>query len=70
VLDGSCRTPIGGHARVRGETVSLRGMIVAPDGSAAFEVFREGNRVEAAQLGADAGHELRSRAGADFFALM
>jgi len=67
VLDGSCRTPIGGHARVNGEKVNFRGVIVKPDGSAAFEVARDGRRDEAATLGADAGRELRERAGADFF---
>ncbi len=67
VLDGSCRTPIAGHARVDGGTVRFRGIIVKPDGSEAFEVLREGRRNAAAELGADAGRELRDRAGADFF---
>src|SRR5580658_979542 len=67
VLDGSCRTPIGGHARVREGTLQFRGMIVKPDGSEAFEVVREGRREDAVKLGADAGRELRERAGADFF---
>ena len=67
VLDGSCRTPIGGHAVIRGETCRFRGMIVKPDGSEAFEAAREGSRERAAELGADAGRELRERAGADFF---
>ena len=68
VLDGSCRTPIGGHARADGATISFRGMVVLPDGSAAFEVARTGRREDAVQLGADAGRELKDRAGADFFA--
>jgi hydroxymethylbilane synthase len=67
VLDGSCRTPIGGHARLSGGTVRFRGMIVRPDGTEAFEVFREGRREDAAGLGADAGRELKERAGAGFF---
>ena len=67
VLDGSCRTPIGGHARINGVTVHFHGIIVKPDGSEAFEVRREGNRALAAELGADAGRELKSRAGSDFF---
>ena len=67
VLDGSCRTPIGGHAQVSGETIRFRGMVVLSDGSEAFEVYREGRREEAAKLGADAGRELKDRAGADFF---
>jgi hydroxymethylbilane synthase len=68
VLDGSCRTPIGGHARVTAGIVSFRGMIVRPDGGETFEVSREGRREDAAALGADAGRELKERAGADFFA--
>jgi hydroxymethylbilane synthase len=67
VLDGSCRTPIGGHARLSGDTVRFRGMIIRPDGTEAFEVFREGRRNDAAGLGADAGRELKERAGAGFF---
>jgi hydroxymethylbilane synthase len=67
VLDGSCRTPIGGHATIAGGTLRFRGIIVKPDGSEAFEVSREGRRETAAELGADAGRELRDRAGADFF---
>jgi hydroxymethylbilane synthase len=67
-LDGSCRTPIGGYARVDNGTVRFRGIIARPDGSEAFEVVREGPRVDAGALGADAGRELKRRAGADFFA--
>ena len=67
VLDGSCRTPIGGHARISGGTIRFHGIIVKPDGSEAFEVRREGGRSLAAELGADAGRELKSRAGGDFF---
>jgi hydroxymethylbilane synthase len=67
VLDGSCRTPIAGHAQVRDGVVRFRGMIAKPDGSAAFEVLREGRREQAAKLGVDAGRELKDRAGADFF---
>ena len=68
VLDGSCRTPIGGHARVAGGVVRFRGIIAKPDGSAALEVSREGKSGDAAELGADAGRELKSRAGPGFFA--
>jgi hydroxymethylbilane synthase len=67
VLDGSCRTPIAGHARVTNGTVSFRGMILRPDGSEAHETARSGARSEAAALGADAGRELKARAAPDFF---
>src|SRR5205085_10816258 len=67
-LGGSCRTPIAGHAQIRGDTVSFRGLIATIDGSDVVEVFRPGRRAEAAALGADAGHEIKARASAEFFA--
>jgi len=67
VLDGSCRTPIAGHAVLTAEEISFRGMILRPDGSEAFETSRAGSRRDATALGADAGAELKRRAPADFF---
>ncbi len=68
-LDGSCRTPIGGLARVAGDRVDFRGIIVKPDGSAAHEVQREGPASEAVRIGGEAGQELAERGGPDFFAV-
>src|SRR5947199_4131396 len=68
VLDGSCRTPIAGHAVLKGDAVTFRGMILRPDGSEAYETSRSGSRKEAVALGADAGAELKRRAPPDFFA--
>jgi len=69
VLDGSCRTPIAGHAVLAGDAISFRGMILRADGSEAFEASRTGKRLDAAALGADAGAELKRRAPADFFSV-
>ncbi len=69
VLDGSCRTPIGGHATISGGRLRFRGMIVKPDGSEAFEATREGDVRDAEKLGADAGGELKGRASPDFFSV-
>ena len=68
VLDGSCRTPIAGHATVDGGRLAFRGLIAKPDGSEVHECTRAGPVADAAALGADAGRELKARAGADFFA--
>ncbi|MCB1489979.1 MAG: hydroxymethylbilane synthase [Bauldia sp.] len=68
VLDGSCRTPIGGLARLDGGDLEFRGIIVRPDGSEAHEVIRRGTGADAAGIGADAGAELASRGGPGFFA--
>jgi len=67
VLDGSCRTPIAGHAILDAGRVRFRGLIAKPDGSAVFDTAREGTAADAAALGADAGRELKARGGADFF---
>jgi hydroxymethylbilane synthase len=69
VLDGSCRTPIAGHASVDGDRLRFRGMIIKPDGSRAFDVSRTGAVEDAARIGREAGDELAARGGADFFAV-
>jgi len=68
VLDGSCRTPIAGFATLGGGRLRFRGLIARPDGSETFAAEREGAAADAAELGADAGRELKHRAGAGFFA--
>jgi hydroxymethylbilane synthase len=68
VLDGSCRTPIAGHATAADGRLEFRGLIARPDGSAVFETARRGAGADAVALGADAGRELKAKAGADFFA--
>jgi hydroxymethylbilane synthase len=67
VLDGSCRTPIAGHATVANGRLEFRGMIVKPDGSEAFETARSGPVADAERLGADAGRELKGKASPEFF---
>lgn len=67
MLDGSCRTPIAGHAVIANDKLQLRGMIIRPDGSEAHETAREGHVRDAAALGADAGRELKAKGGANFF---
>ena len=59
VLEGSCRTPIAGHATLRGGQLHFRGLIAKPDGSEVLECERRGAAAE---------RELRERGGADFFA--
>src|SRR6516165_4268268 len=66
-LDGSCRTPIAGHAAVVAGRLDFQGLVAKPDGSVCLQTARAGPLADAARLGADAGCELRSRAGPDFF---
>jgi hydroxymethylbilane synthase len=67
VLDGSCRTPIAGHAAIHAGRLHFRGLIARPDGSQCFETEREGTLADAVLIGADAGRELKERAGPGFF---
>jgi hydroxymethylbilane synthase len=67
VLDGSCRTPIGGYATVAGGTLTFRGMVLKPDGSQVFECDAGGSTDQAAAIGAAAGHDLLRRMPADLF---
>jgi hydroxymethylbilane synthase len=66
-LDGSCKTPIAGHARLVDGELRFHGLIVKPDGSCAYEAVRNGPVRDAQRLGADAGRELKHKAGPDFF---
>ncbi len=67
VLDGSCRTPIAGLARVDGATLRFEGMILRPDGSEAHAIERSGPIAEAEAIGVAAGETLKALGGPDFF---
>jgi hydroxymethylbilane synthase len=66
-LDGSCKTPIAGHAIVQGDAVEFRGLVARPDGANAHDIAGHGSRKDAVAIGADAGRELKHRAGSGFF---
>ena len=55
VLDGSCRTPIAGHAVLTDGALYLRGLIARPDGSEVIATERRGRAGDAAAMGRDAG---------------
>jgi hydroxymethylbilane synthase len=60
-LDGSCRTPIAGHAQVRGAELSFVGEVLKADGAEAYVVRRHGRAIDGALIGADAGKEILLR---------
>jgi hydroxymethylbilane synthase len=66
-LDGSCRTPIAGHAAIDRDLLQFRGLVARPDGSAAYETAVAGSRADAVKIGTDAGWALKQRAGPGFF---
>jgi hydroxymethylbilane synthase len=65
-LDGSCRTPIAGSARAKGNAIHFEGEVLALDGRNFWRASRSGDNMtldEAAELGRDAASEIRSLAG-------
>ena len=66
-LDGSCRTPIAGHATIDGDGLAFSGLILSPDGRQSHNVSSDGLAADAAEIGRTAGEKLRRNAGAHFF---
>ena len=66
-LDGSCKTPIAGHAVIANDSVQFRGLIARPDGKAAHDISGTGHTKDAAAIGAEAARELKRIAGPHFF---
>ena len=70
VLDGSCRTPIAGHAVIAGGEMRLRGLIALPDGTESHLAEDSGSATSegAMELGRALGERLKALAGPDFLA--
>jgi hydroxymethylbilane synthase len=67
-LDGSCRTPIGGHARLQPDgMVELTGLVARADGSFLLKRRLSGLAADAARLGRELADSLRRDAPADVF---
>jgi hydroxymethylbilane synthase len=60
-LEGSCRTPIAGLARLEHGRLRLRGEVLRTDGSERFDIAAEGAPGDAERLGREAGRDLASR---------
>jgi len=69
-LDGNCKTPIAGQARIIDGQIVFRGLIAMPDGSLKYETEATGPIDEAKEIGRKAGEELKARAGEKFFQMM
>ncbi|BAK85048.1 hydroxymethylbilane synthase [Komagataeibacter medellinensis] len=72
-LDGSCRTPIGGYARLipvvagGAPELHLTGLVAREDGSFLLKRSISGSPADAARLGRDLGRSLRADSPADIF---
>jgi hydroxymethylbilane synthase len=59
-LGGGCQMPIGAHAVIAGDRITLSAVVIAPDGRRAAHATTEGARTDAAILGRDAATRLLS----------
>jgi hydroxymethylbilane synthase len=67
-LDGSCRTPIGGHARLMPDgQLMLTGLVARADGSFLLKRRLWGAPADAARIGVELGNSLRADSPADIF---
>merc|ERR1711937_801277 len=69
-LDGNCKTPIAGQARIIDGKIKFRGLIAMPDGSQKFTIESEGEIDDAVKIGREAGEKLKADAGDKFFEMM
>jgi hydroxymethylbilane synthase len=68
-LDGSCRTPIGGHARLLSDgRLHLTGLVARANGSFLLKRSLHGPAADAQQIGAELGSGLRADSPRDIFA--
>jgi hydroxymethylbilane synthase len=66
VLDGSCKTPIGGNACARDGRVHFRGIVLSPDGRTVFETSGDATEAEAEALGRRLGLGIKAKLPPDF----
>ena len=67
-LDGSCRTPIGGHARLLPNgALHLTGLVARADGSFLLKRTIHGASADAERIGAELGASLRADCPSDVF---
>ena len=67
-LDGSCRTPLAGHATLKDNKVTFNAMALTLDGQKVFRASRTGTPDQAGRMGLEAAREIRALAGSDLVA--
>jgi len=61
-LDGNCRTPIAGQAKIVDGELLFTGLIASEDGKELHEVSKSGSPEDNLKVGQEAGEELKARA--------
>lgn len=66
-LGGDCHTPIAAYADIDGETLTLRGLVVRPDGTGLTSATESGPMTDPVAIGNRLGDTLRQNAPLDIF---
>ena len=67
-LDGSCKTPIAGYARLEGLLLRIDGVVLSEDGGESYEASASGDPGNAVEIGEEGGKEIRRKAPSTFLA--
>ncbi len=67
VLEGSCRTPIAGHARLEGSSLHFRGHALTLDGVNCFEHQGKSGRQDSLSLGREIGLQVKHSGGSSLW---
>lgn len=67
-LDGSCRTPIAGHATIVDGELHLRGLVLSPDGRDSYGAAGTGRVGDPIEVGIAVGEAMLARCGRGFLA--
>jgi hydroxymethylbilane synthase len=67
-LGGGCQMPIGAHATIRGDRITLAGVVISPDGSRAARASADGPRTQADSIGRQAAERLLAGGADDILA--
>ena len=67
-LDGNCRTPIAGQAKIVDGKLVFEGLIAKVDGTVVMRASRTGELADAVKMGTEAGEELKAKVGGDALA--
>ena len=67
-LGGGCQMPIGAHATITGDRITLTGVVIAPDGSRAVRATAAGPRSGAGSVGREAAEKLLAGGADDILA--
>ncbi len=70
VVEGSCEVPLGAHASIAGDSLTLEGFLGLPDGTRLVREQVQGSATEARALGQALGERILARGGREVLDLL